>query len=199
MGRTLLAAALIPVGAVFVSGAVVATLGSPRELGLAEAARIVASPVLVFGTGIRLVIRPRLLEAGHARSWGAFRVAALEYTALIGGGGAVYTVLVSWNHALNPMAALVPAAYVLGGLVAMRAASATVMSVPFAPYMTLVGARDHRALVRAGALAAAVGIGATSAAAPGLGAYALPIGGLASSALFTALLLRRARATLTRA
>lgn len=198
MGSALLGVAVFPAVGMLASAALIATLSSARELGTAEAARVVAMPLAVFATGIRQVVRPQLLKSGRDHSWSAFRRSAGEYAVLVTAVGAVYVVIVAADHRLNPMSALVPAAYILTGLVALRAAAAASGSLAIAPYLALVGSGAHRALLAPAVAAMSVRLAIVATLAVPLGAYAIPASALAASGTSGLLLLRRARRELCR-
>lgn len=67
-GTPLSIAAFLPVAASYVASFLVATLAGPEELGFAEAARVVATPVMVVGAGLSAALAPGLMEAVRDQS-----------------------------------------------------------------------------------------------------------------------------------
>ncbi|MDJ0954380.1 MAG: hypothetical protein QNJ81_11945, partial [Acidimicrobiia bacterium] len=66
-GRWLLTQSIVPNVAHFAVAAIIAALAGAEALGYAEAARVVAQPVLVLATGLTAVLAPRAMEAGMNR------------------------------------------------------------------------------------------------------------------------------------
>ena len=62
-GRWLLLQASIPAAAAFVTANIITYLAGPEAMGYAEAARIVAQPILVLAAGLIYPLRPRAMEA----------------------------------------------------------------------------------------------------------------------------------------
>ena len=92
---------------------------SPSEeaLGYAEAARIVAQPIVVLAAGLIYPLRPRAMEAALDRDLaGSIRVERI-YITIVVLGGLAYIPLVGGAWLWNPMQYLVPAAYEVPGLV----------------------------------------------------------------------------------
>jgi hypothetical protein len=130
-GRWMLVQGATPMVSLFVASALVTRLAGPEYLGYAEAARTVSQPVIVLGLGLLRVLGPRSVEAGLSQSadWG--RRNARMYRLLLFGGTALYMALVGWDWSLNPFALLVPAAYVMPGLVLLTAAGNALNSSVF--------------------------------------------------------------------
>jgi hypothetical protein len=130
-GRWMLLQGATPMVSLFVASALVTRLAGPEFLGYAEAARTVSQPVIVLGLGLLRVLGPRSVEAGISQSadWG--RRNARMYRLLLFGGTALYMALVGWDWSLNPFAYLVPAAYVMPGLVLLTAAGNALNSSVF--------------------------------------------------------------------
>jgi O-antigen/teichoic acid export membrane protein len=124
----------------------VSWLASPEDLGYAEAARIVAQPVLVFAAGLTAVLAPRAMRAGLERDVNQSRATSRLYITLLLGGAGLYLLIVGWDWALNPMAAFVSSAYVLTGLVALATAANAVAALTFLQGNELAGAGRERLL-----------------------------------------------------
>lgn len=176
-GRYLLLAGLLPpIGGMVVSGLVLRLAGA-EALGHAEAARVVTSPILTISTGLAATFRPRSMTAGHTRDQTqAKRLERLFITVLLTLGGG-YVAIVSFDWPGNPMAALVPSAYVVGGLVLARGVANLAMDLSAPSMNELVGGRQEAGLVRVeglGALARTVVAGSASVTK----SFALPMGDL---------------------
>ncbi len=174
-GRWLLGGALLAPGTGFAVAAIVSRLAGAAALGYAEAARVLAQPIWVLAVGLSAVLGPRLMEAGgrgdlaRARSISrrfGLAVAAASAAALVAFGGA-------WPW--NPLAWLLPRAYVVPGLVAVTIGAQVANSVSFPIRLEILGGRREAALTRlelaANALRAAIALtaGATRA-------FAIPLG-----------------------
>lgn len=174
-GRVLLPSALsTPVGG-FVVLALVARLASAEAVGHAEAARVIAMPIAVFGHGLGTVLRPRMMEAGFQRSGRRAVQSGGAWAGLAGMAAIGYLVVVGWQHALNPMAYLVPRAYEVDGLAAFRIVGLGLGTISVVPIAALLGAQRSRDVLVTSGTRAAVRIATGAAAAPWLGAYAIPL------------------------
>lgn len=130
----------------FTVAALIAWLASPEDLGYAEAARVVAQPVLVLAAGLKVVLYPRSVRAAMDRDLPSARRTNNTYLVAVGLGGAAYLLLVGWDWVLNPMAVIVPAAYVLTGLVALTIAANLANAAWFLQSSELAGAGRERSL-----------------------------------------------------
>jgi O-antigen/teichoic acid export membrane protein len=183
-GRWLLAIEAITAGATFVASVIVTRLDTPEALGYAEAARIVGQPIFVLAVGLSAVLNPRAMEAGAGRDRAAARHVARPYTVLLVIVGLVYaavTVAPWWG---NPLARLVPQAYVVAGLVPVTVASFVLFGLPIIPRSELTGARRERVLPQVGLIAGVLQC-AVALTAVWIGSFARPLG----VALFGAVLL----------
>lgn len=140
-GKWLLAQALVPSVAHFAVAAIIAALAGAEALGYAEAARIVAQPVLVFATGLTAVLSPRTMRAAMDHD----RAAALQvrrlYLMLVFLGGAVYLMAASTDWLFNPMGYLVPVAYVVPGLVGVTVVANLTGAAMYLDIGELLGAK----------------------------------------------------------
>lgn len=179
-GRWLLISGVAPAAASFGAAAIITALSSADELGFAQAAHVVGRPVLILATGLSTVIGFRLMEAGlersHARGsryTSVFRaavvLAAVAYAALVG---------IDWFG--NPLAALLPRAYEIAGLVLVAIAANLALSVVQPARSELLGARRERRVAAVDG-AGAVAIVLVALMAGTLQAFALPLGILAAS------------------
>jgi O-antigen/teichoic acid export membrane protein len=183
-GRWLLAIEAITAGATFLASVIVTRLDTPEALGYAEAARIVGQPLFVLAVGLSAVLNPRAMEAGAVRDRAAARHVARPYTLLLAIVGLVYGALTMVPWWGNPLAELVPQAYVVAGLVPVTVASFVLFGLPIIPRSELTGAHRERVLPKVGLVAGVLQC-AAALSAVWIGAFARPLG----VALFGAVLL----------
>jgi O-antigen/teichoic acid export membrane protein len=183
-GRWLLAIEAITAGATFLASVIVTQLDTPEALGYAEAARIVGQPIFVLAVGLSAVLNPRAMEAGAGRDRAAARHVARPYTVLLVLVGLVYALVTAATWWGNPLARLVPQAYVVAGLVPVTVASFVLFGLPIIPRSELTGARRERVLPRVGLIAGVLQC-AAGLSAVWIGSFARPLG----VALFGAVLL----------
>jgi O-antigen/teichoic acid export membrane protein len=143
-GRWLVTQALIPSVAHFAVAAIVAGLAGAQVLGYAEAARVVAQPVLVLATGLTAVLAPRAMEAAMARDIVSARHTRRIYLSIMAGGGVLYLAAAATPWVGNPMKYLVPAAYIVSGLVAVTILANLIAAAMYLDINELVGARKAR-------------------------------------------------------
>ncbi|MBT8166622.1 MAG: hypothetical protein HKO63_04235 [Acidimicrobiia bacterium] len=165
----------------FVVVTVIAWVVSPEDLGYAESARVVAQPVLVLAAGLSAVLGPRSMRAAMDRDRATARRTSRLYLGLMGLGGLTYTLIVAWDVPINPMAHIVPSAYVLPGLVALTIAANVIASAPFLRSNELAGAHRERTLAGIAWLSSTVSVvgGLTAWL---TGAYARPVSVLGDGA-----------------
>jgi len=173
-GRVLVIAAALTPGASLISGVLVASLASVEELGYAEASRVVVMPLVVLAAGVQRTLGPRLLEAAHTRSASLFGRERRLYVWIVGGGGFVYLLAIGFPHPANPMQLLAPAAYVLGGLVALRVAVQLVQAAVAGYRPALLATGGEKEILRASLAHAIIMLVVTAALAAAIGAYAIP-------------------------
>lgn len=164
----------------FAVAAIITWLAGPEELGYAESARVVAQPVYVLATGLRAVLHPRSIRSAldGDRSTARRTNAIFLSVTLIASAG--YLVLVGWDWALNPMAVIVPSAYVLGGLVALTIVANAANAAWFMGASELAGAHRERSLAGIAWTSSAVST-TVALSASVTGAFARPLGSLASA------------------
>jgi O-antigen/teichoic acid export membrane protein len=138
-GRWLLGVDLLPTASGFVASTLVLTLGGPDILGLAEAARVAARPLMVTVIGIAAVINPKAMEAGRDgnREQGERlnRVADL----LVLGLGVLYLLAAGFSWPGNLMERIIPKAYEVPGLTAAAILAAATAGALFAERAQLIG------------------------------------------------------------
>jgi O-antigen/teichoic acid export membrane protein len=146
-GKWILLQSLAPSIAGFVVAAVIVRLAGPEALGYAEAARIVAQPVIVLATGLTAVLAPRIMEASMVVNLRAAKRLQRIYLALVAAAGVSYILVAGTTWWLNPMQYLVPAAYVIPGLVAFTVVANTFTAAQFLQINELLGARLEKSLM----------------------------------------------------
>jgi O-antigen/teichoic acid export membrane protein len=179
-GRWLLLQAAAPSAAGFVAAAIITRLASAAALGFAEAARVVAQPILVLGTGLAVVLNPRAIEAAMHRDRITARRTDRLYLLIIGAAGLGYLAVAGWSWSLNPMTALVPSAYEVTGLAALTILANVATAAIFLPFNELLGARKEITLAKISwGTAPVLLLGAATAGTTD--AFARPIGRLAEA------------------
>ena len=164
-GRWLLAVGLIPNGGAFVAGVLVAHLASAEALGHAEVARVVSRPIPVVAVALASVLGPRLMQAvtlgdrpGARRLermfLGTLVLAALGYGAWVA---------VDWVG--NPMAAILPSAYIVAGLVPAVVVGVTLNQFAVDLRLELTAGREEKRLARIEGVSGIVRMAAASTAA----------------------------------
>lgn len=147
-GRWLVATGVAAPAAAFGVSSVVGRLAGAVALGYAEAARVVASPLLVFGNGIWFVLNPHALNAARERDRDRAKRLLRQY---IGAGvagllGALLVFGGDWPW--NPVGRLIPEAYVLPGLVALFLIAHLAFMAPWLLRSELLGGRREAATTR---------------------------------------------------
>jgi len=173
-GRWLLLQAAIPAGAAFVTANIITYLAGPTAMGYAEAARIVAQPIVVLAGGLIYPLRPRAMEAALDRDLASSIRVERAYVAIVALGGLAYIPLAGGTWPWNPMQYLVPAAYEVPGLVIATILANTILASVFLLTNELMAAGKARTLAILNSFAAAIRIlVATSAGVTG--AFARPL------------------------
>jgi len=143
-------------------------------MGYAEAARIVAQPIVVLAAGLIYPLRPRAMEAAlnlDLRS--SVRVERL-YVSMVIVGGLMYIPLAGVAWSWNPMLYLVPPAYEVPGLVTATILANIVLASVFLLVNEMMAANRARSLAFLNLVSA--GIRMVVATSAGLiGAFARPL------------------------
>ena len=173
-GRWLLGAQLASAAGTFIAASLVGRLGSLEALGFADAARIVARPVLVLTTGMTAVLGPRLMRAAGRRADQDGRAIGRTYRFAVAVTVAGYVAVFGWAHPFNPLSTLVPLAYGLPLLVAATVVANGLMGWVLPPRFEAIGSGRATGLLPVDLLAgvAQVTVGALSG---WLHAFALPL------------------------
>ncbi|MCP3995510.1 MAG: hypothetical protein GY722_10655 [bacterium] len=107
----------VPPVAAFGAASIITFAAGPDALGFAEAARIVAHPVIVLGTGLGYVMGPRIMRGAIAGDQAASRHNHRRFNSFLVLATVAYALIVGWSWVGNPMSYLVPKAYVINWLV----------------------------------------------------------------------------------
>ena len=195
-GAWLLVGAMVAPAAGFLVSFLVTRLAGAVELGLAEAARIAAQPVLVLAVGLSAVLRPEAMEAAVRFDRPRARQLTRQFGLVIAAVTVVYLLLTLVPEGFNPVYFLVPKAFTVDGLVQLSIVAAAVNGIVFLQRSELTALERTRSL----ALAESWAAGARGALALGAGwlhAWTVPlgllVGGLIRMRLFSRLLDRDAR------
>ncbi len=174
-GKWLVLRAATPATLAFISANIITDLAGPEAYGYAEAARQVAQPITVFSVGLMAVLGPRAVRAGADRDAVAARSNRNVYLALMALGGVAYATIAGWSWSLNPMAYLIPSAYVIGGLAAATVLGNVLIALYLILSRELLGGGKARTLAFISVVAApALPLAAVTAGTTG--AFARPLG-----------------------
>lgn len=174
-GGWLLLTGVLPRSAAFVAAALVSHLASAQALGYAEAARVAGSPVVVLGTGLTIVLGPRLMEAAQERDAERARRAAWSFAGLGVTASLVYLLIVGVEWPGNPLLSILPRAFDIPWLVAVTIATNLLILFVLPLNQQFLGARRRVDMLRiegAGSIAQ-VGVAASASQ---IGAFAVPVG-----------------------
>lgn len=191
-GRWLVFAGGISPLASFVTVLLITGIAGAEAMGNAEAARVVAQPIFVFGVGLASVVGPRAMEAGRERSEGRARDLRRKFTWATVAFTIPYVAVFGWDSPLNPLTEFFATAYVINGLVALQVAGNLMWMLTRPMQAELVGARAERRLTVAQAIGNSVQP-VTALSAAFLGAVAKPLSDLVSG--IAALIAQRAELT----
>jgi O-antigen/teichoic acid export membrane protein len=175
-GRWLLVDGLATPAGNFISAGVVTRLAGPSVLGYAEAARVVAQPIMVAALGLGAVIGPGAMEAAYKLDPGRARRVSRQFGMLMVGMTAIYVGIAGFDWAWNPFKVLVPNAYLIGGLVLASVIADLAFASVHPQRAQLVAGRREVNLARLEVLGNSLRIGVAGTAAA-TGSFAVP-GGL---------------------
>ncbi|MDJ0665584.1 MAG: hypothetical protein QNJ75_13615 [Acidimicrobiia bacterium] len=179
-GAGLLAGVGIPAVTKFGAATIIGYLAGAEVLGYAEAARVVANPVLVLGTGLSFVLGPRAMKAAVDRNRDAANRARLRFIALIGVAAVAYLAIVGPMWVGNPMTRLVPRAYEVSWLVAASIGANLLMGILTLVIQEMTAARRTNLIAIIGLISAPFQL-AAAATAGATGAFARPLSWAAGS------------------
>lgn len=174
-GVWLVLGAVAPSLAAFAVTAIIAALAGPEAAGYAESARVVAQPVMVLFLGLSAVLSPRSMRAAMDLDKATARRTFGIYMGIIAVAGAAYLGLAGTDWILNPMAYLVPSAYVVSGLVAVTIVANIVWAPVFLQIAELLGAHREKTLAGISWIINPLQIIVASTAGV-IGAFARPVG-----------------------
>ncbi len=153
---------------------IITFVAGPEILGYAEAARIVAQPVLVLGIGFGFVLGPRAMKAAIAHDQQASRSIHLRFTGIVSLAALAYAAIAGWGWVGNPMATLLPNAYEVAWLVPATIAAHVVIGGLGLKVQELMAAGQARPIGVVGLLTAPIQL--LAAATAGVtGALARPL------------------------
>jgi O-antigen/teichoic acid export membrane protein len=151
-GRWLLLVGLVASGGEFLAGTLVSHLADLSALGYAEAARVIGRPLPVLALGLSAVLGPRSMQAAAQRRPERARRARNVSLAVLSASGLVYLLVAGVAWSWNPLAWLVPKAYVVSGLAAVTILGNTINGFALPRRFELMGGRRERRLARAESL-----------------------------------------------
>jgi len=168
-------------GANLAASSILAIGGGLVAVGEVEGARVVAQPLLVMSLGLAASLGPRSMEAAGARNVGAAKHLRRIYLLWLLSVGLAYLVYAQLPGSVNIMRALVPAAYVSAGLVAIQLIASLLSSIS-APYRSeLLATGRERSLGLIELLAAILLLGTTAATVGVLGPYSVSVAAAAAA------------------
>ena len=147
-GRWLVLLALLEAGTAFLVAALVAGVAGAAALGYAEAARIAAHPVMVLTWGLSAVLGPRSVRAGRERHAEEARRVSRLFAGILAAAGAASLAIFTASWWGNPMAWLLPKAYVLPGLVGLSILAYLANGFGYPAWSELIGGRLERSMAK---------------------------------------------------
>ena len=181
-GRWLLAQAMLPSVAHFGAATIIAALAGAEILGYTEAARIVAQPVLVLATGLTAVLAPRAMKSAMDKDLSAARHARRLYLGFMLAGGFAYLIVASSDWIWNPMGYIVPAAYIIPGLVAATIVANMTMASMYLDINELLGAQMAKPMAGVAIVTSPILV-LVAFTAGSTGAFARPLGMITRNAV----------------
>ena len=136
----------IPPVTAFAAASIIFVAAGPEALGFAEAARIAAHPVIVLGTGLGYVMGPRIMRGAIAGDIAVSRHNHRRFNGFLVMAAVGYALVVGWQWVGNPMAYLVPEAYVIKWLVVVTIAANLFLAAVVLVLQELTAARKARTI-----------------------------------------------------
>ena len=174
-GRWLVSASLVSRGSDLAGSALIGALGGAAALGFAEAARVVAQPIVVLGTGLAAVLGPKAMDAGVRRDEATARQVGRRFITVMGVATVAYLLFTLLPAHLNPLAVLVPAAFEIPGLVALTVVAGAAAAASFVWGSELVAVGRSSWILPTDSVGAVARVG-VAVTAGWIGAFAAPIG-----------------------
>ncbi len=179
-GKWLVLVGLLEPGAGFVTSTLLSHLAGPAALGYAEAARVVAQPLIVLAWGLSSVLGPRLVAAAGKGELEAARRTSGRFGAIVWLVGGLFVVLFGYSWRGNPLSWFLPTAYAIGGLVLLTCLAHLADALVYPYRYEMLGARREPTLFRIELRANALRTLAVVAARE-IHAFVLPLGLLLSA------------------
>lgn len=173
-GRFYLLFGAAPMAGGFVVAVIIGHLAGAAALGHAEAARIVAQPIIVVASGMVATMSPRLLEAGSTRNRTKARRLSALFISVLAGCGLLTVAVAGWQWPGSPIVALLPQAYVVPWLVTATVGANVVTASIEAYREQLLGASQERRVAKIEVVASVVQA-AAACSAVFVGALARPL------------------------
>ena len=173
-GRWFLVSAGTPRVSALAAAAIITILSGPALMGYAEAARIVAQPIVVLASGLSAVLGPPAMEAAAVRDARRARRPRSMFTGILFAAALAYLLIAGIPWAFNPMQVLVPSAYTIDGLAAVTIAVAGAFAWTLLPTMELNVARREIGVALLALIATPFGL-AAAATTVVTGAFAVPL------------------------
>ena len=190
-GRWLVLINLTPPVAWFLSGVLVTHLVGAATLGFVEAARVASMPIFVLTMGLSAVLAPRLMEASAERRADRARRTSRPFRIIIVVSAVSYLLAVGFRWQFNPLLPVLPAAYVVQGVVALMIVGQALQGLILPARAELTGAGWVEVLFRLG-IASSASVCLVAATARVTGVFAAPLG-LVAQGIIGLWLLERAR------
>lgn len=192
-GKWLVMGASMGPAAGFVVSLLVSRLAGAASLGIAEAARIAAQPVLVLAVGFSAVMRPSSMEAAIRGDTSTARDISKQLLLTLGVSSLTYVGITSLPEPFNLLRSIIPEAFTLTGLMQLSVLAAFANGAVFLYRAELIALNRTRDIWYSEALSS---ITRTGAALPAqlFGAWAVPasflVGGILRWVGFTRSLTR---------
>lgn len=192
-GTWLLVSSLAAPAAGFIASFAVTVFAGESALGLAEAARVTAQPLLVLAAGMAAVLGPQAMEAAHRRDRARANALTRRMTVILGSAMVLYVGCTLLPESINPvMWAVGPRAFELPWLTQLSILAAAANAVVLLQRSELVVLDRTKSLAGSEVVAGAVR-GALGATAAWIHAWAVPVGFLAGGLTRVALFNRSLR------
>ncbi len=157
-GRWLLATGGLVAASRFAIASVIGLLAGAEELGYAEAARLAGQPIIVVALGISAVLGPKSMEAAARRNKRQASRLARTHNLMLVAVSLAYLLVAGGDWAWNPLARIIPTAYVIGGLAALTIVANVIGSVTLPAQRELLGGRYERRLTIVEVFAGIIGL-----------------------------------------
>lgn len=181
-GRWLLVVGMVPSLATLAAATLIAQLASAEALGVAEAARVLAQPLIVLGLGLSSVLGPRSMEAASRLDRREARRYSRVFLLLLTAGGVGYAGITGAAFPWNPLGGVLSTAYLVPGIAVLTIAANVANGLAYPYRSELIGGKRE---ARLASIETAGGIGqvAVGLSAATTGAFAKPLGGLVLGAV----------------